>query len=217
MTEQEGVIKFHLQHALVSPEAMTAPEVSAWASLLGWRSVIFDLGLIGQAPTRYGGLGYGNVSIRLVDVQGPRFLVSASQTSGLARPSLEHFCEVFAWDLSRHEVKSRGLLKPSSESTTHAMIYDWMPDVGCVLHVHSPEIWQKAQALGLVCTPDDVEYGTAQMALAVRKAFSARNHGWGVFAMLGHEDGVVAFGRDADQAGQILIRALAEARAKDMR
>jgi hypothetical protein len=35
----------------------------------------------------------------------------------------------------------------------------------------------------------------------------------GVFAMGGHEDGVIAFGRTADEAGSVLIRALAHSYA----
>jgi hypothetical protein len=52
------------------------------------------------------------------------------------------------------------------------------------------------------------------MAREVEKLFEAVDHmEIGVFVMGGHEDGVIAFGRTVDEAGSVLVRALAHSYA----
>src|SRR5262245_45259733 len=93
----EGVIQFEALHRTVMLEERLYGEAAR--SLTAWREVLARLGLIGRDPSRYEGLGYGNVSARV----GPlgdvgrgrrRFLVTGSQTGGRARLSLEDYCLV---------------------------------------------------------------------------------------------------------------------------
>ena len=52
------------------------------------------------------------------------------------------------------------------------------------------------------------------MAREVERLFDAVDHiETGVFVMGGHEDGVIAFGRSADETGSVLVRALAHSYA----
>lgn len=218
----EGVVKFRAVHRAVPLEARTC--ASEVATLAGWREVLRRLGLVGQDPARYGGAGFGNLSVRVPPFDQARrgrrrFLVTGTQTGGRAAFSLADCCVVEAYDLERNEVTSVGETSPSSESLTHGAIYDAAPSVRSVFHVHSAELWTQASALGLPHTRDDVPYGTPEMAREVERLFrEGAVHDCGIFAMGGHEDGVIAFGESADAAGTTLVlhwaRAVAAERAR---
>lgn len=213
--EREGVIKFALHHT----QGDAGPANHELEDLLGWRAVFFDLGWIGQVTHRYDGLGFGNVSVRASPGVPPRgarpFWVSATQSSGEGSVNFRHFSKVFRWDLKRHAIWSIGEMHPSSESITHALIYDLAPHARCVIHTHDPVLWRCAMKLGLPTTPPHVAYGTAEMALAVAKLFEHPSIERGIFSMLGHEDGVVAFGRSPGEAAQRLLAAHAKARTME--
>jgi hypothetical protein len=173
--------------------------------------------MIGRDAERYEGLGYGNVSARL----GPfgdvgrgqrRFLVTGTQTGGRPTVTLNDFCVVEQYDIAGNRVKSFGPVAPSSESLTHAAIYDIAPTARAVLHGHCPEIWRRARALGLPTTSSDAVNGTTRMAHEVQRLYRESTFAeTGVLAMGGHEDGVLAFGAGAAAAGEALVRELARA------
>jgi hypothetical protein len=86
--------------------------------------------------------------------------------------------------------------------------------VQAVIHVHCPAIWKNTHTLQLAHTAADIAYGTPAMANAVTQLFKTQQ--WqqtAVFTLLGHEDGVIAFGNSLMQAAQLLINQLAEALA----
>ncbi|MCZ0941872.1 MAG: class II aldolase/adducin family protein, partial [Gammaproteobacteria bacterium] len=117
MAETEGVVQFNC--CLAAPGAKLSDD---WAEpLLAWRTVLRRLELIGQTEARYVGLGYGNISRRVPGAAGG-FLITASQTSGIADAGVEHLVWVRRWDLGRFQVEAEGALPPSSESLTHAML-----------------------------------------------------------------------------------------------
>ena len=203
-TFDEGVIKFDLDF-----ERVDLAPVLGLAELIGWRSRLHQRGLVGQDPSRYEGFGYGNVSLRTT---ADHFLISGTQTGKLEPLPANQFAEVIQVDLPNNHIKARGLAKPSSEALTHAAVYRLHSDINCILHVHSPEIWRHADSLNLPCTPADTEYGTVQMAAAVAGIFSqAGTTTVGVFAMLGHGDGVIAFGPTTQLAGSALLEVLERA------
>lgn len=206
MAEAEGVIKYRLDYA-----AGPAPAADdAFARLRAWRDVLHRLALVGQTPERYAGYGYGNVSAR----NAAGFVISGTQTGGPARLEADGYAQVTACDVARNAITATGPVKPSSEALTHGAVYALSPDISCVLHVHSPDIWTAAPALGLPATAADVPYGTPAMAAAVATLYATTDlPRVGVFTMRGHEDGVVAFGADADDAGRRLVTVLADALA----
>lgn len=210
---EEGVIRFEVEHETRSLEERTFGETAR--VLVAWREVLARLGLIGRDPGRYQGYGYGNVSARV----GPmgdvprgqrRFLVTGTQTGGRAEVTLADFCLVERYDIARNQVASRGPVPPSSESLTHGAIYDIAPAARVVLHGHAPEIWKRARALGLPVSRPEARNGTPAMALEVQRLYRESTlSATGILAMGGHEDGVIAFGSSAGEAGQILVRHLA--------
>ena len=206
MAEAEGVIQFNC--CLAAPNAELPDDLAQ--PLLAWRAVLRRLELIGQGDARYGGLGYGNIS-RRVPGPAPGFVITASQTSGLADAGIEHLVWVKRWDLGRFQVEAEGALPPSSESLTHAMIYAGDPEVHWVLHGHCPDIWRNAEGLGLAAIGAEVGYGSPQMAEAVAALLRANSARPLVFVTLGHEDGVFACGGSAEATGGALVATLAQA------
>jgi ribulose-5-phosphate 4-epimerase/fuculose-1-phosphate aldolase len=210
---EEGVIRFDLEFTAASP--VTIPALD---ELNAWRHLLRQLGLIGQDPSRYGGYGFGNISRRLPPFDAPEnhrpFIISGSQTAHLTELSAAGFATVSDYDAGRNRVVASGPVKPSSESLTHGSVYNVNNDIRFIFHVHSQSIWRCASILNLPSTDASVPYGTPAMAREVERLFDAVDHiETGVFVMGGHEDGVIAFGRSADEAGSVLVRALAHSYA----
>ena len=206
---QEGVIKFRL-------EFTTAPPLpySDLREINAWRKILHLTQLIGQDPTRYWGLGFGNISQRLEPFDAPehqrRFVVSGTQTGGLADLTERHYAVVLECYPDQNRIVAEGPVRPSSESLTHGVLYALDDSLRCVIHAHSPHIWRSAQALGIPITRESAAYGTPEMVKEVRRLFREASVGDRlIFAMGGHEDGVVSFGRTAEEAGTVLLSYLA--------
>lgn len=205
MAEQEGVIKFQLN--FTSRAALTAADV---AEINSWRSIMLQLGMLGQTPQRYDNYGFGNISQRF----GSRnqFIISGTQTGGIAQMQAADYALVTECQPEQNRIVAVGETKPSSEAMTHGQLYQLSADINFVIHAHCPQIWLQAKALQLAQTSADVPYGTVAMADEVARLF--RNTDvlqQGIFTMAGHEDGVVAFGCTAAQAAQRLIASYARA------
>jgi ribulose-5-phosphate 4-epimerase/fuculose-1-phosphate aldolase len=200
--EREGVIKYQLDYT----RAVVAPGDTAM--LESWRTRLCAEALLGQIPGRYGGLGFGNLSIR----RAAGFLITGSQTSGLGTMTPADYALVSRWDLGANQVVASGLTAPSSEALTHAALYDLSPAVNVVFHVHSPLIWRHCDALGLAQTLAQIPYGTPAMAQEVARLMTGAALP-AVFSMMGHEDGIVAYGEDCQSTGELLVKILADAAA----
>jgi len=208
---KEGVIKFDLKFTSAPP---LPPE--DLREINAWRRILRLLGLTGQDPERYDGLGYGNISrlIEPFDAPAPRrrFVISGTQTGGLGDLNEEHYALVTECEPERNRVVAEGPIRPSSEALTHGTLYQADSSLRFIMHVHSPEIWRRAPELGVPLTDAKAAYGTPDMAAEVRRLLgepSVRNGR--IFAMGGHEDGLVAFGRTAEEAGTVLVNLLARA------
>ena len=214
----EGVVKFEALHTQQPVDL--GRHGALVAELIGWRAIMRAAGMLGRDPARYGGAGFGNLSARVGPPSSPlgrrAMLVSGSQTGGRAEAGAGDFCLVERYDPAGNRVWSRGPVPPSSESLTHGALYDLGPHVRAVLHGHAPALWRRAARLGLPCTRPEVAYGTPAMAREVARlyresALSERR----ILAMGGHQDGVIAFGRSLDEAGQVLVTYLARALRPD--
>ena len=103
-------------------------------------------------------------------------------------------------------------MPPSSESLTHGAIYDLGAHIRFVFHAHTPVIWRRAAALRIPVSDRAVPYGTPEMAREVERLWrTTALPDLGILAMGGHEDGVIAFGRSAEEAGEVTLRYLARA------
>lgn len=199
----EGVVKYQAVHR--------TEELPDWAEIgdiQHWFAYARKHHLVGRDPQRYEGAAYGNISQRVVS---GGFLVTGSQTGGLDRLDRRHISWVQQVDTAANRVISLGPIAPSSEAMTHDEVYRWRPEMNFVIHVHSPSIWQHAEALGLPITDPRAAYGTPQMALAVKQLLTGLSLGQsGAVSMGGHLDGVLIFGVTPQRAGerlQELVRA----------
>ena len=233
--EKEGVIKYRLDFTSAG-----AVDESALTALQQWRLTLYQLGLIGQDPERYGGLGYGNISqavsststrqsiddlperswsevdsISADAVQAARgFIISGTQTGELSELTPEHYALVKLCDPIENHIIAQGPIKPSSEALTHGAIYALSPEIQAVIHVHSPEIWSLRDRLLMPVTPMDIPYGTPGMAQAVQQLWqSGQLKSAPVLAMGGHEDGIISFGRNMAEAGMAMLNVFQWARA----
>jgi ribulose-5-phosphate 4-epimerase/fuculose-1-phosphate aldolase len=210
----EGVIKFQAEHDDRRLDSRVLGDLAC--KLTAWRGIMAMTQLVGQDPERYGGAGYGNVSARVGAPSAPRgqrsFLITGTQTGGNACIRLDDYCVVERYDYHRNRVKSYGKILPSSESMTHGSIYDLSPHIRFVLHAHTPTIWRRARALRIPTTDPKVPYGTPEMALEVQRLFRSTTLAeLCILSMGGHEDGIIVFGRTGEEAGQVLLTALARA------
>lgn len=156
-------------------------------------------GLIGVDAA---GVGFGNISVRYYQNQ---FIVSGSSTGMYASLGVEHYALVTSFSIDNNTVDAEGLVMASSESMTHAVLYQCSPDVNAVVHIHSTELWRKLLH-NVPTTRAEVEYGTPGMAREVIRLYGNSNLPIvKLFAMEGHPDGVVAFGRSLSEACGIIL------------
>jgi len=194
--QEEGVIKFRLEHTPSAPL-----EKEQVAELNTWRDWMFARALIGEIETSHGKVGYGNISRRL----GTGFVITGSQTGHLAQLTPNHYAIVETCHPETNLVISHGPVKPSSEALTHAILYQLEEQIQWVMHAHHAPIWQAAEQLGLPCTSADAAYGTPEMAAETMRLFAESDvRQTGLFAMAGHQDGIISFGNTAEQAADVM-------------
>ncbi|MEI8121876.1 MAG: class II aldolase/adducin family protein [bacterium] len=172
-----------------------------------WRDILFELKLVGQySEGDLKGVGYGNLSLRTPD----GFIITATRTGALARLGSEHYTEITAVDLAHNTVDFLAATPdttPSSECMTHAMFYKADAGIGAVLHAHHLDVWKRILN-HVPTTAPEVEYGTPAMANEILRLYRETELPLiKVAAMAGHEEGFIAFGRDLDEAGAILLSA----------
>ncbi len=200
MQETEGVIKYQLDF-----QASQAP-VEDIRELNQWRTILHELKLVGQQPDRYLGYGFGNLSQRsLLNTQ--QFIISASQTGYLPVLDSSHYALIKNFDIAANRVQASGVLPPSSEALSHAMIYRLNPRIMAVFHIHDPMLWQFGLQQAYPTSSAVVEYGTVAMAQELERLYQTTElSDCGLLMMAGHEDGVIVFGETMDQAGLRLIQ-----------
>jgi ribulose-5-phosphate 4-epimerase/fuculose-1-phosphate aldolase len=213
VAEQEGVIKYKLDFSLqplVVDDAILRDVNAA-------RDAMCREGLIGVDAARYGGLGFGNLSLRCAAPDQGELLISGSQTGHLAELTASDVACVTGSDSKRNLLHAKGLTVPSSESMTHAVLYQSDASIDAIIHVHSPDIWYHGAALGLPATASEIVYGTPQMARAVALLASDARRGKMpmTFTMRGHQDGVIAAGENLAQCVVALRQLLKRARELD--
>jgi L-ribulose-5-phosphate 4-epimerase len=175
---------------------------TGFAELNEYRRKLLELGMIGVDAN---GVGFGNLSIR--DGATSRFYITGSGTGGISELMPSDYARVVAYDFARNWLRCEGATVASSESLTHAAVYESDPTVFSVIHDHDVKLWTALLEEEAPVTPKGVEYGTPEMAYAVRNLFKVTDvKRRKIFAMAGHEGGVVAFGRDVGDAFGVLHR-----------
>jgi ribulose-5-phosphate 4-epimerase/fuculose-1-phosphate aldolase len=164
------------------------------------RTELHDSGLIGVLPN---GIGYGNVSVRLEG--SDKFVISGTATGAKRVLAPEDYSRVDSFNPVRNEVFCAGRIRASAESMSHGAVYQANPAIHCVIHVHSQCLFRFMLNGGYRRTPVQAAYGTPEIAEETVQLVRAAGTAQGLFVMAGHEDGVIAYGEDADQTKQLLF------------
>lgn len=189
---ETGSVKFTCEQT-----AMEIAEFDGFAKLNAYRRKLIELGVIG---INAGGVGFGNLSIR----DGCRFYITGSGTGGISELVPGDYARVVAYDFERNWLRCEGTRVASSESLTHAAVYQSEPWAGGVIHCHDMRLWA-ALLDDAPTTQKGVEYGTPEMAYAVRRLFDITDvKKRKIFVMAAHEGGLVTFGKDLEEAFGVL-------------
>jgi hypothetical protein len=188
-----------------------------FAELNDCRRKLLDLGLIGVDAN---GIGFGNLSVR--DGVTAQFYITGSGTAETAELTPADCAKVVAYDFEKNWLRCEGSAVASSESLTHAAIYESDPTAGAVIHCHHANLWS-ALLDKAPTTPKGVEYGTPEMARAVQRLFETTDvKTKKIFVMAAHDGGLVTFGRNLEEGLGTVMRlrrgySLSERRANFMR
>jgi ribulose-5-phosphate 4-epimerase/fuculose-1-phosphate aldolase len=149
------------------------------------------------------GIGFGNLSIR--DSATKNFYITGSATGRKPELTLADCARVVAYDFEKNWLRYEGSAIPSSESLTHAAVYESDAKAGSVIHCHDSKLW--AALLNKAPTSSKaVDYGTPEMACEVTRLFKVTDvQSTKILVMAGHEGGIVAFGKDLEEAFAVLM------------
>lgn len=174
-----------------------------WAELNRYRQRLYNHRLIGAYDN---GIGYGNISQRYAGTDG-LFVISGSATGNVPELNADHYALVTDVDIDANRLHCRGPIVASSESMSHAVIYQELPWVQAVIHIHNLPMWQRL--LQKVPTTDAAAaYGTPEMAYSIIELIRTTDlPERKLFVMQGHEEGVFAFGRTLAEALSFLLSA----------
>ncbi len=190
----EGYVKFRCER--IDDEPLRGEVIDDFISA---RKLLYKSGLIGVLPT---GIGFGNVSVR---IDSERFVITGTATGDLKDLKPEHIALVESCDVRKNFVRCRGKIDASSESMTHAAVYQAAPAAKAVVHVHSADMW-KTFSDKIPTTSPDAAYGTPEMAKEIRRLFEETDfRAKRIMVMGGHEDGILAFGESAQYAAKLMI------------
>jgi L-ribulose-5-phosphate 4-epimerase len=190
----EGYIKFDCHWIMAEP----VPFVRL-REINQWRDKLYNLGLIGVYDN---GIGFGNISIR---AEKNTFIITGSATGHLDKLTEDHYVLVNDYDLVKNNLTCTGPIKASSESLSHAIIYECLPETKAVMHIHNINMWKKL--MDQISTTDkDVTYGTPEMASEIKNIIGKLGGKEKILVMGGHEGGIITFGETLDEAGGILLK-----------
>lgn len=190
---RDGIIKYNFDFTKTSPLRK-----SDWEDIEEIREILFAMRLIGYKD----GIGYGNISKRVAEKS---FIITGTQTGDKKSLSADDYSFVEDFDDENFYLKSSGMIKPSSESLTHATIYNLDKKIGAVIHIHSLNLWNFMLKEDYLRTKN-VPYGSKEMINEVKRIYNdikpLENP---KFVMSGHEEGIMFFGKDLKSASTALF------------
>lgn len=190
----EGVVKYSLEFTktkiLCEQECKKIEKV---------RNRLFNLGLIGAYSN---GIGYGNISLRKDSTN--EFIITATQTGEFSKLTPKYYSLVQKVNFQTFTTTATGYSQPSSEAITHASIYALDKEINAVIHVHNEKLWNYMLENNYLSTKD-TPYGTPEMVEDINAMYENINPLLNnSFVMKGHFEGVVTFGKNLEEAENIL-------------
>jgi len=192
----EGYIKFNC----IWEQKEIQIEPSLLIELESARTRLYELGLIGMYPD---GIGFGNISVK--SDKGSSFIITGSATGQFKKLKPSHYAQVTGYNFAQNTISCIGQTKASAESLSHAAVYESIPEVGAVVHIHCLWLWEKLMNSNLT-TSREVEYGTPEMAEAIQHLISVMKTDEKVIVMGGHREGILVFGSNLSEATDEIIK-----------
>jgi len=183
----EGYIKFNYDWKPTSLHEII------FEDLIFWRQKLYQKKFIGAYAH---GIGYGNLSKRY---KQNKFTISASGTGNYADLTNSHFALVEDYSIEKNYISCIGKSPASSESLSHAAIYEAMPTTNVIVHIHHKELWNKYLNI-LPTTEPSAAFGTPEMAYAIRDLVLKRKKPYGILIMGGHEEGIISYHTNFESA-----------------
>jgi ribulose-5-phosphate 4-epimerase/fuculose-1-phosphate aldolase len=191
----EGYIKFYCNWIKAEPLS-----INQLLQINSWRDTLYNLGYIGAYKN---GIGFGNISIRC---NNRNFIITGSTTGGFKTLDENHYVLVDDYNLLQNSVTCTGPIKASSESLSHAVIYECSPETNAVIHIHNLGMWKRL-IHKVPTTREEIPYGTPEMANEIKRLFEITNVSTEkIIVMAGHQEGIIVFGKTLDEAGEILLK-----------
>lgn len=192
----EGYIKFNCTRV----EGNNGISAKTFKEISKWRQIMYESGLIGYYSN---GIGYGNISIRAA---AGSFYISGTATGRLSILEEKHYALVTSWSFGENSLKCMGSINASAESLSHAAIYESLPTVGAVIHIHHKGMWDK-YLNNILTTSSEVMYGTPEMAMEIKKIAGSLDLNQDPFLVMGgHEEGIFAWGESIDDTGETIMK-----------
>ena len=193
----EGYIKFSCNWIKAKP--FSKEKIVA---INAWRDRCYKYGLIGAYQDE---VGFGNISIRL---NGHSFIITGSATGCLEKLNEHHYVQVTEYDFERNSLNCVGPIKASSESLSHAIIYESSPETNAVIHIHNMGMW-KEYIHKVPTTKTNAMYGTPEIANEIKRLFNETDVAvQRLIVMGGHKEGIITFGKTLAEAGSVLLERL---------
>ncbi len=193
----EGYIKFNCNWE--QKEILIQKEL--FQELEKERTRLHKLRLIGMYSN---GIGFGNISVR--PTKSETFIITGSATGQFSVLNQSHYSLVTGYNFEENSISCAGLTKASAESLTHVAVYESLPEVGAVVHVHCLWLWEKLLNKFPTTLPE-IEYGTPEMAYAVQKmVLEANSQDDKIIIMGGHQEGILAWGSNLHDATEQILR-----------
>lgn len=167
-----------------------------------WREKLFAHGLIGKYPDN---IGYGNTSIRNHNSQN--FYITGTATGREIKLTPRHYTRVTSFNLETNSCECEGPIQASAESMTHAAFYKLDASINAVIHIHNLYMWENLFDK-IPTSKIEVTFGTVEMAREIVRLYLETNlPEKKIMVMGGHKEGIISFGKTAQEAGDTLLAA----------
>ena len=192
---KDGVIKYNC--TLINSEPISELVI---LELNEWRDKLHKHGLIGEDDE---GIGFGNISSRVES--NNEFIISGSQTGKIRSLKTKDYSHVINYNIDKNSLTCKGKINASSESLTHAIIYESLTEVKCVIHIHNKVMWEKL-LFNEVTTSSESLYGSIELANEIKELIKDidldKNK---IIVLAGHEDGIFFFGKSISEIGSVIL------------
>ncbi|MCD6598829.1 MAG: class II aldolase/adducin family protein [Bacteroidales bacterium] len=197
MDTKEGYLKFHCK---LEKSGAVIPN-NLFSEINKWRSQMYSLNLIGAYEN---GIGFGNISVRVPETNN--FYISGSATGNFKKTGPEHYVLVTNYNFDHNSLNCQGTIPASSESLSHAAIYEADEEIMAVIHIHNMEMWENGLDKFPTSNPK-CSFGTPEIAMDIAgllKNEATREKG--IIIMGGHTEGILFFGKNLEGAGNTTLK-----------